>query len=98
MKNVLAAVVALSLMFTWTAPAQSGSREPAPAAQPSKALVDINAASQAQLQELPGIGPTLARKIIKGRPYKSKDELVRRNVIPQSAYAPIRTRVVAHQK
>jgi len=49
------------------------------------------------LQQLPGIGPVMAVKIVKGRPYKSKDELVRRKVIPPSAYGPIKDKVIAHR-
>jgi DNA uptake protein ComE-like DNA-binding protein len=59
-------------------------------------LVDINRASEADLEHLSGIGPVMAHKIIQARPYKSKDELVRRKVIPKSAYLPIKDEVVAH--
>lgn len=58
--------------------------------------LDLNSASQTDLEKLQGIGPTMAKKIIAGRPYKSKDELVQRKIIPVSAYAPIKDHVVAH--
>ena len=58
--------------------------------------LDLNSASQTDLEKLPGIGPVMAKKIVDGRPYKSKDELVRRKIIPVSAYAPIKDHVVAH--
>jgi competence protein ComEA len=45
---------------------------------------------------LHGIGPVMAKKIIQGRPYRSKDELVRRKIIPVSAYSPIKDHVIAH--
>jgi competence protein ComEA len=60
------------------------------------ALVDINSASDQQLDRLPGIGPATAKKIIEGRPYKSKDELVRRHILPESTYAKIKDRIIAH--
>lgn len=59
-------------------------------------VVDINSASESDLEQLQGIGPSMAKKIIQGRPYRSKDELVRRKIIPVSAYSPIKDHVVAH--
>jgi competence protein ComEA len=68
----------------------------APAQSATHKIVDINSASETDLEQLQGIGPVMAKKIVKGRPYRSKDELVRRKIIPASAYAPIKDRVVAH--
>jgi competence protein ComEA len=68
------------------------------ASAPSSALVDINTASKAQLDALPQIGTDRAEAIIKGRPYKSKDELLEKKVLPQSAYDAIKNRIVARQK
>ena len=59
--------------------------------------IDINSASPDELQKLPGIGPSFAQKIIKGRPYKRKDELSQRQIIPQSTYDKIRELIVAKQ-
>jgi competence protein ComEA len=68
------------------------------ASAPSSALVDINTASKDQLDALPQIGTERAEAIIKGRPYKSKDELLEKKVLPQSAYDAIKNRIVARQK
>lgn len=68
----------------------------APAQIATHKIVDINSASETDLEQLHGIGPVMAKKIIQGRPYRSKDELVRRKIIPVSAYAPIRDHVIAH--
>lgn len=70
----------------------------APAAAPAKApLIDINSASKDELDVLPGIGPARAEAIIKGRPYKGKDELLRKKVLPESVYEGVKERIVARQ-
>jgi len=61
-------------------------------------LVDINTATEDQLKELPGIGDALASRIIKHRPYKRKDDLVDKKVIPEAAYERIKLQIVAKQK
>lgn len=61
-------------------------------------LVDINSASEDQLKELPGIGDALASRIVKHRPYKRKDDLVDKKVIPEAAYERIKHQIVAKQK
>ena len=68
----------------------------APAQTVTHKVLDLNSASEMDLEHLQGIGPVMARKIIQGRPYKSKDELVRRGIVPVSAYGPIKDHVVAH--
>jgi len=60
-------------------------------------LIDLNSASSAELDKLPGIGPSRAQAIIANRPFKGKDELVQRKIVPQSVYDQIKDKVIARQ-
>ena len=60
----------------------------ASAAAPSSGLLDVNSASKADLVALPGVGEVYAQKIIDGRPYARKDQLVAKKVLPQARSAP----------
>ncbi len=95
MRNLLRAIaVAVALLFA--APAVTWAKT-APAASKKADKLDLNTASEDQLKALPGIGDAYAKKIVAGRPYKAKDELWEKKIIPKSTYQKIRDQVVAHQ-
>lgn len=71
---------------------------PAAAGQPAAEKIDINSAALDELATLYGIGEVRAKAIVKGRPYKGKDELVRRKIVPRSVYDRIKDRIIAKQK
>ncbi len=74
------------------------SAAPPQAKAESKAVLDLNSATGAELKSIPGIGDAYAAAILKGRPYKRKDELVDRKILPRGVYEKIKDRLVARQK
>jgi DNA uptake protein ComE-like DNA-binding protein len=92
----------INLSNTSSAVAQNAS----PAAPPqtisqkiaaSKTLLDINTATPDQLKALPGFGDAYTKRVIDGRPYTAKNQLVTRGIIPQATYDNVKEQIIAHR-
>lgn len=108
MRSIVAIVVAalLSISFTMSAvaadkPAKPADAKGAKAEQKAPAakqeLVDINSATEAQLKALSGIGDAYAKKIVAGRPYAGKDQLLSKKIVPKATYEKIKDKIIAKQ-
>jgi len=101
--RVVAVVLGL-LLLAGLSVAQSGGSmgqsipDKMPSMSQAKDLIDINSATKEQLSSLPGIGDKYSDKIIAGRPYANKSQLVSKNIIPQGVYSKISSMIVAKQK
>ena len=95
--RILVALFALSLMGGMALAQTKSSKKAAPAAA-SADLLDLNSATKEQLEALPGIGEKNSQKIIDGRPYAKKTDLVRKKIIPQATYNKIKDQIIAKQK
>jgi DNA uptake protein ComE-like DNA-binding protein len=91
------AVILLAFLTLLSVP---GALLPAPVAgaTASEDLLEVNTATAEQLRALPEIGDAYSERIIKGRPYASKDELVHKKILPRAIYEQIKYKIVAKQK
>ena len=100
-KKFLTRILVLAFAFgliCGMAAAQGTAAAPSKTTASSGDLLDINSATKEQLDALPGIGAAYAQKIIDGRPYSKKTDLVNKKVIPQATYNKIKDKIIAKQK
>ena len=101
MKKLIAAAAIALLAATGPAIAKDEPKKPATATAPApakaEAQLDINTASREDLVKLKGIGDARADAIIKGRPYKAKNELVDKKIVPENVYNDIKEKIIAKQ-
>jgi DNA uptake protein ComE-like DNA-binding protein len=94
---MLCVVMLLGAVVFAQAPASGATEKTTKTAVKAADKLDINSATKDELMKLPGIGDVYAGKIIAGRPYWAKTDLVKKNIIPQATYDKIADVIIAHR-
>jgi DNA uptake protein ComE-like DNA-binding protein len=97
-KSLLLLAVALCVAVSPSFGQAAAKKAAAAKTEAATGLIDINSADAATLKTIPGIGDAYAAKIVANRPYKGKDEIVKKAGVPQGVYDKIKDKIIAKQK
>jgi competence protein ComEA len=97
MRRALVLLAVISALVLTAAPSRADKVAAKPVGHVRAEPLDINTATVEQLEALPAIGTAYAAKIVAGRPYKRKDELVERKIVPAATYARVKNAIIAKQ-
>lgn len=108
MKRLAVLVCALALLLSAGTPARAQAtsnssqtttttRKTTRRSAASSSKIDINTATKQELETLPGIGPATSQKIMAGRPYRAKSDLLKSKIVTRSEYEKIKDSIVAHR-
>ena len=95
--SLLAAALLLVAMPAFTYAAPKPPAKPAAAAAAATDKIDINTATIDQLKAFPGIGDAYSKRIVDGRPYVNKGQLLSKGVLPEATYNKIKAQIIATQ-
>jgi competence protein ComEA len=94
---VLAAVLLMLPAVVSAAPAFAQPAQAKAAAAAAASKIDINTATIDQLKAFPGIGDAYSKRIVDGRPYANKAQLLSKGVLPAATYNKIKDQIIATQ-
>ncbi|HTT17353.1 MAG TPA: helix-hairpin-helix domain-containing protein [Candidatus Sulfotelmatobacter sp.] len=97
MAQIAVLIFALSLVNGMASAQAKPAAQAAATAKAAAEKLDINTATKDQLKELPGVGDAYSQKIVDGRPYRAKNELVQKKIVPQATYDKIKDMIIAKQ-
>ncbi len=98
--SIATLLIASTAISAQSAPAPAQTQKSAPVTSAAaganrSSLLDINTATPDQLKQLPGIGDAYSKRIIDGRPYAAKTQLVSRGILPKATYDGISSQIIA---
>lgn len=97
LRNLLIAATLFSTLPLTLTAQKASTKKPAAASAAATDKIDINTATADQLKSVPGIGDAYAKRIIDGRPYTAKNQLVTRGLLPQGVYDKIKDQIIANK-